>query len=77
MNEEFPGGLAGYGSDVVTTEAQDTAVAWVRSLAWELLHAAGAAKNTIQLKKIIIFKMKTDFHILLNSYMTIFCSYND
>lgn len=37
--KEFPGGLAVKGSDVVT------AVAQVRALAQELLHAKGMAKN--------------------------------
>ena len=40
----FPGGLAGEGYGVVTPVALDTAVARVRFLAWELLHATGAAK---------------------------------
>ena len=30
---------------MVTTVALVTAVVWVRSLAWECLHAAGDAKN--------------------------------
>ena len=36
---EFPGGLVVKGYSVVT------AVVWVRPLAWELLHAMGAAKK--------------------------------
>ena len=35
----FPGGLAGWGSGVVT------AVAWLRFLARELLHVTGVAKK--------------------------------
>ena len=38
------------GSSIVTAVAQLTAVAWVRSLAWELPYAAGVAKKTPQTK---------------------------
>ena len=39
---EVPGGLVVKGSGVVT------AVAWVRSLAWELTHAMDVAENKIK-----------------------------
>ena len=42
---EFPGGAVGQGSGVVTTVAQVTAMVRVRSLARELLHAAGTARK--------------------------------
>ena len=42
---EFPGGLVVKGSGVVTAVAWAAAVARVRSLARELLHAAGVAKK--------------------------------
>ena len=52
--EKFPGGSVGYGFDVVT------AVAWVRSLAWEFSHAVGKAKtkqiNTQKLERRFIWK---------------------
>ena len=38
----LPGGLAGWGSTVVT------AVVWVRSLAPELMHAVDVAKKTVK-----------------------------
>ena len=36
---EFPGGLAGSGSGIIT------AMAWICSLVWELLHVTGTAKK--------------------------------
>jgi len=44
---EFPNGSAGSGSGVVTAMARVTAVVWVRSLAWELTHAASAAEKIL------------------------------
>ena len=41
----FPAGAAGEGPSIVTAVALMTAVVWVRSLAWELLHAPDAAKT--------------------------------
>lgn len=43
-HKEFPGGLVNKGSCIVTAVTRATAVMWVRALAWELLHATGAAK---------------------------------
>ena len=40
-----PWWLSGLRIHVVTVVAQVSAVAWVQSLAWELLHATGAAKK--------------------------------
>ena len=45
-----PGDLAVQGSGIVTAMAQVTAVVWVRSLTWELLHAMGAAKEVPKLE---------------------------
>ena len=43
---EFPGGgSVGQGSGIVIAVAQVPAVAWVRSLAQELLHAISVANN--------------------------------
>lgn len=42
---EFPGGSGFWGSGTVAMVALVTAVARVWSLAWELSHAVGAAKN--------------------------------
>ena len=45
INQEFPCGLAGWGSGIVTAVTQVTSVAWVQSPAWELPHATGMAKK--------------------------------
>ena len=47
---EFPGGPVGEGLGVVTALAPVAAMAWVRPLAWELLHAANVAKTQTKLK---------------------------
>ena len=41
---EFPKGIAGQGSSIVTAAAKVAAVAGVQALAWELPHAVGVAK---------------------------------
>ena len=43
--KEFCGGIAGYGSGIVTAVAQIAAAAWVHTLAQEIPHAAGVAKK--------------------------------
>ena len=43
---EFPCGVTGLGSSIVTTVAQVTAVALVRSLVQKLLPAVGGAKKS-------------------------------
>ena len=48
---EFPGGLSGLGSSVVTAVAQVAAVVHIRSQAWELPYASGAAKKIKKFKK--------------------------
>ena len=42
---EFPCGTAGKGCGIVTAVALVIAMAWVQSLAWELLHATSAVKK--------------------------------
>ena len=42
---ESPCSSMGSESSIVTAMVQDAAVAWVRSLAWELPHAAGSVKK--------------------------------
>ena len=43
--KEFPDGSGGLGSGAITAVALVTALARIRSLAWELLHAQGEAKK--------------------------------
>ena len=47
----FPGGSAGWGFGIVTAVTQVAAVAWVWSLAWELLNKHGQKKKTNKQKK--------------------------
>ena len=42
---DFPCGTMGQGSAIVTAAAQVTAMVWVRSPAWELLHASSVARK--------------------------------
>ena len=57
QTEEFPCGSVGQGSGVVT------AVSWVRSLAWELPHAVGAAKRGKKKKKRKQREAGRDWHL--------------
>ena len=49
---EFPGGLAGKDLALSLAVAQVIALAWVRSLAWELLRAAGVPPHKRQIFEI-------------------------
>lgn len=49
--QEFSCGSLGEGSIVVTAVARVAALAWVQSLAWELLHATGMAKKKTNIPK--------------------------
>ena len=51
VSVEFPGGLVDSGSHVVTAMAWVAAVAWVPSLAQELLHAAAKKKRNLKKNK--------------------------
>ena len=42
----------------IIVEAQVTAVAWVQSLAWEFLHATGAAKKIVTLRCYLKIQIK-------------------
>ena len=57
-SREFPGGLVGKGSSIVTAAARVAAVALVGSLAQELLHAAGIAKK----KKFFLAEIESTIH---------------
>lgn len=50
---EFPGGLTGQRSSVVSTVAQVAAVAWIQFLALKLPCAVGTAKNKINKRTLI------------------------
>ena len=62
---EFPGGSAGQGSDVVTAVTLVTSVAWVQSLAQEILHAMGAGKKSH--KQIVVEPLSVMQSKIINS----------
>ena len=47
--QEFPSGLVGQGSGVVSAVAQIDAVVWVKSLTQEFPHAAGPAEKKVDM----------------------------
>ena len=57
---------------MVTTVALVTAVVWVRSLAWECLHAAGDAKNFKQTNQNLLWmdvRLFIVFFFFFKSYL--------
>ena len=61
--QAFPSGLIAKGTGTVTAVAQVTAVTWVQSLIWELLHATAATKKRQKIKTKKNYNRKKDIGI--------------